>query len=422
MDPPPPPPPPPAGRGDLLAPLRVELFAYDAKCTSRNPKAPPFPADLRAALEGGAPFASEPWEDGDRRGVRVAVRMSWSEGPCAVVLAWRPDPPEARARGLATWGPLLACAGLLLAAFAAAGPVVRRVRRLTGEVQRAAADRYGTPVTASGGDEIADLARAFNEAGASVRAQLEETERRETALREFVANTTHDVMVPLTVLQGHLDALRRRLEEAGAPDREKVLAAMVEAQYMASLVHNLGAAAKLEAGGPPPEPRPVDLGRAVERAVERHRPVARPLGIELDFAVPPEPVVVSGDDLLLEQAVGNLVHNAVRYNRTGGHVAVVLDAPRGGAAFSLRVADDGPGVPPDLLPRLGVRGVRADAARTRRPEGQGLGLTIVRGVCERHGFTLEFRTPEGGGLEVEIRGKRAPAPSSPSPPAPGAGS
>jgi signal transduction histidine kinase len=396
------PPPHPPGPG---GPGRIELAAYDPSFRSANPRSPAFPPALRRALDGGAPTAAERYEEGGRGGLRVAMRMEWTEGPCAVMLAWRPDPPPNRAgRGRGPWIHYLLGVGLLLAALAAAGPTVRRVRRLTREVERAAKDRYATPVSVEGTDEIADLARAFNGAGASIRSQLEETERREAALRTFTADTTHDVMVPLTVLQGHLDRLRLAGEEGRAPDRADLRGAIRESQYMASLVHNLGAAARLGSGAAPNEARPFDLGRVVERVAGRHRPVADPLGIALEFAVPERPVVASGDELLVEQAVSNLVHNAVRHNREGGHVAVVLEAPPGGKAFALRVTDDGPGVPAELLASLGDRGLRSDAARTRSPEGQGLGIAIARGVCDRHGFVLAFRRPEAGGFEAEVSG------------------
>jgi signal transduction histidine kinase len=98
-----------------------------------------------------------------------------------------------------------------------------------------------------------------------------------------------------------------------------------------------------------------------------------------------------------------VVHNAIRHNRRGGHVAVVLDED-GPGGFVLRVADDGPGVPAEQLPRLGERRFRTVEARQRHPEGLGLGLSIARDVAERHGFTLSFAAGPPSGLVVELRG------------------
>jgi signal transduction histidine kinase len=228
-------------------------------------------------------------------------------------------------------------------------------------------------------------------------------EDRNRTLREFLANTTHDVMIPLTVLQGHLSRLREKLEGGGAIDEGEVVPALQEAQYLGSLLHNLEAAAKLEAGEPLVEHHPVDLGALVERVVARHRAVAGPADIAVEYGVPERPVIVNGDVTLIEQAVSNVVHNAVRYNRAGGHVAVLLDEEPP-AGFRLRVLDDGPGVPEEELTRLVERRRRGNEARQRHPGGLGLGLHIAYTVAERHGFDLRLARSEHGGLEVSLCG------------------
>jgi signal transduction histidine kinase len=332
--------------------------------------------------------------------------MPWPEGPCAVVLVERAWPPE-RGDAILVWGAAVVAAGLLLAILAAAGPIVRRVRRLTEEVGRSAESRYRRPVEASGSDEVAGLAAAFNAAGAEVRAHLEKVESRERTLRDFVANTTHDVMIPLTVLQGHLARLRTLAERSGGGDPETVRAAIEEAHYLGCLVQNLSAAAKLASDEVHLDLRPVDLGAIVERVAARHRPVAQAAGVAIEHAVPPEPVRVTGDETLLEQAVSNAVHNAVRYNRAGGHVAIVLEASRAGEpTFLLRVIDDGPGIPEAEMSRVLERGYRTKEARTRAPDGAGLGLHIAEEVTARHGFALALARSEHGGLEVRFSGRK----------------
>lgn len=126
---------------------------------------------------------------------------------------------------------------------------------------------------------------------------------------------------------------------------------MQEVDYVVALVHNLGVAASLEAGEPALTRGPVDLVALIGRVRGRHAPLARRRGVVLVSAVPAQPVVALGDVTAIEQAVNNLVHNAVRYNREGGHVALVLDVEGGGG-----VCD---------------RGARRRAGAARRGAGAG---------------------------------------------------
>jgi len=386
-------------RARFLPPL---LQPYDRSLQPSDPSAPELPEEIRRALTAGADAAALRREGG----VLLAVRMPWDEGPCAVVAAFRPDPPTFDTPPALLAGALALCAGFLAAVWLASSPVVRRIRALAGDVRRSAAARYAEPVRAEGTDEVSELAHAFNEAGREVRAHLSEVEEREATLRTFVANTTHDVMLPLTVLQGHLSNLRR--DAGSGPGERRLAAAAEEAHYIGSLLQNLSAAAKLE-GGSAVERHPLDLGALVERVIARHRTVASAAGVGLEHAVPEAPLWTEGDVTLLEQAVGNIVHNAIRHNREGGHVGVVLDED-GEGRFLLRVADDGPGVPDDQRARLGERRFRTDEARQRHPEGLGLGLSIARDVALRHGFSLDFAANEPSGLVAALGGPRLAGP------------
>ena len=138
---------------------------------------------------------------------------------------------------------------------------------------------------------------------------------REAALRNYIANTSHDVMLPLSVLQGHLVSLQQRIEAGEALDAKAIVPSIEESQYLGSLLHNLNAAARLEANEGLLHRDPIDLNRLVERVVDRHRPIATRKQIGLEMAVPETTIEFAGDLTLLEQALGNVVQNAVRYNR-----------------------------------------------------------------------------------------------------------
>ncbi len=395
------------GRGPR-PPGGTRLFAYGADLTSRNPDAPPLADALVEDMREGLEVASQASGLGPDEPRAVMVRMPWNTGPCVYVLAWwegRPGPRDERAPLIPAEFWLLPTGLSLAGVLLALGPVVRRLRQLTGEVRASVRSAYRGPITAQGNDEISELARAFDEAGREVRAQMELKEQREQTLRSFLENTTHDVMIPLTVLQGHLAELQQRSARGEPVEAAVVAAASQEAHYMAALLHNLGAAARLEAGEPAVQRATVDLNALVERCMGRHRPIARQQGVQLDHAVPETPVHVTGDDTLIEQAVSNVIYNAVRYNARGGHVAVVLEREPG-ATFRLRVLDDGPGIPEHELPRIMERRVRGDAARTRGPGGHGLGLNIAWRVTVLHGWRLELGRSEYGGLQVDVLGER----------------
>jgi len=412
-DAPPLPPPPPelgpmpgttGGPGrPTVAEVTTVYWAYGDDLRSANPAAPLVVSELRDEIRSGADVAVRRMVPPDGPGHVALVRMPWDGGPAAFVLVQRTGPETGAGALELWWAGAVVAGGVLVAVLLASGPVVRRIRRLEANVRRSAADRYGTSVSVEGSDEVADLARAFDDAAAEVRGHVEQVERREETLRTFVANTTHDVMTPLTVLAGHLDALRSRVSEDDVEARESLRDALSEVDYTTSLVANLGTAAKLEAGPKALALHPVDLNALVERVAARHRPVARARAIELNHAVPAEPVLMSGDVTLLEQAVGNVVQNAIRYGRRGGHVAMVLRS-EARERFLIRITDDGPGLSDEDLERLTQRGYRGAAARTRGAAGHGLGLDITRGVCARLELDLRFERPGDGGLTVSVRG------------------
>ena len=376
---------------------RHRVFAYDADFQSRNPDNPVLPPELAEQLAAGRDIASHraPRE----RRTQVAVRMPWGEGPCAVVLMRAKGPPHWFSGAVLMPAFLVALVVILVALFAA-GPIVRRVRQLTESVRKLGSNSE-EPIRVEGHDEVAELGTAFEQSRQTIHAQLASLREREAALRNYIANTSHDVMLPLSVLQGHLVSLQQRIEAGETLDPQAIVPSIEESQYLGSLLHNLNAAARLEASEGLAHKDPIDLNRLVERVVERHRPIAKRKQIALEVGVPERMIEFPGDLTLLEQALGNIVQNAVRYNEADGHVAVVLDGTRN--AWTLRVVDDGPGIAESDRGRVLEPSFRGTEARTRHPHGMGLGLHIASDVAKRHGLRLTLGDTEGGGLTVELR-------------------
>jgi signal transduction histidine kinase len=384
-----------ARRRERPAQGAITVHAIDG--TSSTGGAPLDPSVVRALEDDDVTLAP-----GRGRRERVIVRMPWDEGPCAIVAVEvpRPEAPiRLRALGLAAIVAVVAA----LAAFLSLRSPLSRLRALTQAAERLARAGFAAPgdtplaLPAAGKDEIGELTRAFRAAVDRIAEDATRLSARDAALSEYVAHTTHDLATPLTAITAHLAELEQDLERGRPIDRRTVERATTEAHYLAQLVANLGVVARLDRPDPIVQKRSIDLRDVVERVAARHAPLARAAGLSLDHAVPDAPVTIDGDDLLLERALGNLVHNAIRHRKGGpdGHVAIVLANDARGVR--LRVLDDGTPPSAEVLARL--REPTVDAARTR---GHGFGLDVVRRVAALHGLTLSFAPAESGGLEVTL--------------------
>ncbi len=181
---------------------------------------------------------------------------------------------------------------------------------------------------------------------------------------------------------------------------------MVETTRMASLVEDLLLLARLDAGRPL-QRRPVDLTRLAMDSVAD----ARIVGPDHRWALnlPPEPVVVTGDEPRLHQVISNLLSNARRHTPAGTTVTVGLTAGDNSEAL-LTIHDDGPGIPADLQPNVFKRFTRADTSRTRDSGGSGLGLSLAQSITQAHGGAITV-TSTPGNTRFTLALPRAPGPA-----------
>jgi signal transduction histidine kinase len=312
----------------------------------------------------------------------------------------RPIPHQATERLLIFLSLGLLFFGLALVAGA---PIVSRLRKLGLEARQSASEEYRSGVTVSGRDEMSAIAFAFNEAAADIRRRATDVRDREESLRRYIANTSENVTTPLTALERRLAAIDR----SDAPEKmqAEIEAAVVDAHNLAMRLQNLSVAAALRMTMETAAADAVDLGLLVHRVIDRQAGFAGAGSVSVEFVPAGGPTVAAADAALLEQAVNNLVDNAIRYNRHGGHVTIALDRTRDGR-FSLRVSDDGPGAPDDVIAKLNAnRRFRGDEGRTQRPGDLGLGLAIVREVADRFKMQWAFRRSAKGWFEAELTGR-----------------
>jgi signal transduction histidine kinase len=284
-------------------------------------------------------------------------------------------------RVLDTTRTLVVVSALAAAALAAAlatllsGRALAPVRRLAAgarAIERSGDASERLPVPAAR-DEVGELADTLN-------AMLASLERAREAERRFVGDASHELRTPLTALRGNAAYVARHgADPAALADIE------ADAARLSALLDDLLALAREDAAAPVLADR-VDLAELARAEAER--------GDGVDAEVPEEPVLVHGDRLALERAVGNLVANARRHGPPGGRVTVAAGQHDGRA--TLAVTDEGPGLTPEQATRAFERFWRGPGARG---DGSGLGLAIVRAVAERHGGTVRV---DGARFTIEL--------------------
>jgi signal transduction histidine kinase len=380
--------------------LPFEFFPFDENFLGSSTASPRFPEVLRQEMRGSPPVreAMASYESSQGTGLQIARSTGWTPGPCAILLfRTQPLPSHTLKRIALFFGFFVTCFAV---AMLAGMPAVQRIRRVTAAARDSARQDYSAMAPIAGQDEISSLAFVFNEAAADIRRKAVDSADREEALRRYVANTTEDVAKPLAVLESKLGDLERR---AGLPPAEQAQLrdAVREAHRLASRLTNLASAAALRTSRATRES--IDMNALVDRVVHQHDALARALGVTVHHTVPERSVVFAADPALIEQAVTNIVGNAILYNTPGGRVEIDLKGYERDSRFTLRVTDTGPGVSDDEFAGLTAnRRFRGDEGRTRRPGGRGLGLAITREVADRFGLVLNLRRPSAGGFEVEV--------------------
>ncbi len=301
--------------------------------------------------------------------------------------------PLAAATGL---GLLVALAVTWLVSRSLAGPITR----LTQAADAMAAGNLEQAIPGEGHDELGRLVRSFNSMATSLRAMLE-------SQRRLLANVAHELRTPLTVIQGYALALREGVIE-DTRQREQALATIAEESERADrLLSQLLQLSRLESGVRRPALQPVRLRDLLERVGERHRLAAEARRIELSATVAPD-LFARADPELLEQAIDNLVANALEHGGPGIRVQITAQPALTGSDrrpfVRIRVSDNGPGIPPEALPRLFERFYRVEPAEgeSQRPGGFGLGLAITREIVAAHGGTIAVESQPGQGTTFVI--------------------
>jgi signal transduction histidine kinase len=278
-----------------------------------------------------------------------------------------------------------------LLGWVVAGRVLRPLRTITATTREISeANLHRRLALAGPPDELRTLADTID-------GLLERLQAAFDAQRRFVANASHELRTPLTAVRALLEMVVSDPRATTATFRETCREALEESEQQEQLIDALLALAQGQRGLDRREP--VDLASVTSEALRTHHSAARDNQVLLDLAL--EPAWLSGDRRLIGRLASNLVHNAIRHNIPRGRVQVRVGADAGRAL--LAIANTGPVVPREDIPRLLQPFQRLAPARLGHPDGFGLGLSIVAAIAAAHDATLDIQPREEGGLHVEVR-------------------
>jgi PAS domain S-box-containing protein len=219
---------------------------------------------------------------------------------------------------------------------------------------------------------------------------------------QFLSIASHELKTPLTSLIGYIDLMQRRAARSGdltERDQRAVRVIGEQAGRLNKLVGALLDLSRIETGQLSIERGLVDLNALTRRLVEEIQPTTDRHAII--FSATDQPLMLLGDELRLEQVVQNLIQNAIKYSPSGGTVTVEVE--RHGDNASVRLGDQGIGIPAAALPQLFRRFYRAPNADAQHISGMGIGLYVVKEIVELHGGTVEVASHEGQGSTFTIR-------------------
>jgi signal transduction histidine kinase len=273
----------------------------------------------------------------------------------------------------------------------------RRIASLNKTVQEVREKGLGPRAEVTGGDEIAQLAQAFND----MAGQLEDTARKQQELealrRDLIAWTGHDLQTPLASVRAIVEALADGVVDDPETGKRYLQTAKREIGALSSLIDSLFEMATLDAGGLVLDLTLNSLADLISDTLESFSALAQEKGVELAGEVGRSVDPVMMDTQRIGRVLNNLVGNALRHTPTGGEVFVSAQTEAG--LVTVQVCDSGPGLEETDLPFIFDRFYRGEKSRSRSTGGAGLGLAIAKGFVEAHGGEMQaWSASEGGAV------------------------
>ena len=284
--------------------------------------------------------------------------------------------------------------GAFLLAILLARTISAPIRKMSVAAGRMAKGRYDVDFSAGGFKEVVELSDALTNASE----QLTRTDRLQ---KELIANISHDLRTPLTMIIGYSEVMR---DLPGENTPENVQVIIDETERLSRLVNDLLDLSKLQAGSRTPTMEVFNLTELMEATMLRYDKLTQKDGYRVEYASDVS-VDVRADRTMILQVLYNLINNAINYTGEDKLVRVTQRLTEDGTRVRVSVTDSGAGIPPDQIPLIWDRYYKIDKVHRRAMIGTGLGLSIVKQILEAHRtiYGVESKLGEGSTFWFDMR-------------------
>ena len=350
------------------------------------------------AVKNGGAYSKKLYKpsDGDRaaNAVYISVRRDVMGNEYVLMMDSEIMPLDATVRTLEMqfgWIMCLLIMGALIIALAISRVICSPLEKMSRSARRLARGDYSEQFVGGGYKEAEQLAEALNFAA-------EELAKTDNLQRELVANISHDLRTPLTMIKGYGEVMR---DIPGENNPENIQVIIDETERLTELVNDVLDLSKIRSGTRKPETETFDLTETVRAVLTRYEKLTERDNYSINFSAD-ESVYVTADRTMILQVVYNLVNNALNY--TGEDKRVSIDQSVWDNRVRISVIDTGNGIAEEDIPYIWDRYYKVDKVHTRAMVGTGLGLSIVKGILEAHGaaYGVESKVGEGSNFWFEL--------------------
>ncbi|MGF7031821.1 signal transduction histidine kinase [Paenibacillus mucilaginosus] len=280
--------------------------------------------------------------------------------------------------------------------------IVKPLEGLRQSAERIKAGDLTYELQAESRDEVGQLVMSFDEMRRQLHASIQLQLHYEENRKQLLSNISHDLRTPITTIKGYAEGIRDGVARTPEKLAQYAGAIHTRAADMERMVEELFFYSKLDLKKEPFSFEETELAALLQQIIREHAIDFERHGIEVVWEeIPQRPVTVLADREKLKRVVHNLLHNSMKYmNREPKVITIGVHAPEGADEVTVRLTDNGPGIPADALPHIFERFYRAESSRTWAAGGSGLGLAIARQIVEGHGGTIRADSEPGRGTSM----------------------